>query len=123
VLAAAVLAVLAANFVNHQGAITVQRSCPLQVSQVTLNSGKGFDRDSIYANFFITNSTKDEFLYTYTLQLRSGASRTQVSEQVASTPILPHSKGWYREFVSLEFTRPDRYTLDQSFISCVKTTT
>jgi|GEM_PF-4683980 len=118
-----VVAMLASNYVAHPGAIIVAHSCPLQVKQVNVELGKGVDRDSLYANFFVVNPTGKEFLYTYKLQLRSANNRSDVREQVASSPILPHSKGWYREFVGVEFSKPATYTVQQSIISCVNTGT
>jgi hypothetical protein len=118
-----VVALLAANYVSHPGAIMVAHSCPLQVKQVNVELGKGVDRDSLYANFFVLNPTGKEFLYTYKLQLRSANNRSDVREQVASSPILPHTKGWYHEFVGVEFSKPAPYTVQHAIISCVNTGT
>jgi hypothetical protein len=117
----ATVSVLAAAGPAHADAITVEHSCPLQVTQATLEPGKGLDRDSLYANFFIVNPTGKEFLYTYKVQLRSSANRTDVREQVGSSPVLPHSKGWYREFIGVEFTKPSSYSIAQAIVSCVST--
>ena len=117
----ATLSVLAAAGPAHADAITVEHSCPLQVTQVTLEPGKGLDRDSLYANFFIVNPTAKEFLYTYKVQLRSSGNQTAVREQVGSSPVLPHSKGLYREFIGVEFTKPSSYSIAQAIVSCVST--
>src|SRR5579864_3885774 len=113
--------ILAANFVNHPGAISVVHTCPLQVTKATLEAGKGLDSDSLYANFFIINPTDREFLYTYKLQLRSKNNHSDVREQVGSNSILPHSQGWYREFVGVDFSQPGKYALDQTIVSCAST--
>ncbi len=112
---------MGAGYVNKVGAISVVRSCPLKVSAVTLATGKGFDRDSLYANFVIVNGTAKEFLFTYKLQVRTPGKQSEVREQVGSSPILAHSNGTYREFVGVEFPNPGRYTLQQAIISCVST--
>lgn len=114
-------ALLGAGYVNKAGAISVVKSCPLKLSAVTLATGKGFDRDSLYANFVIANTTAKEFLFTYKLQVRTPGQHSEVREQVGSSPILAHSSGTYREFVGIEFTNPGRYTLQQAVISCVST--
>lgn len=117
----ALVQLAAAQFVSHPGSITVAHQCPLQVTKVTLEPGTGFDHDSLYANFFIINGTDQEYLYTYKLQLRENEKQSEVREQVGSSPILPHTKGWYREFVGVEFAKPASYTLQQAIISCVGT--
>lgn len=117
----ATVSMLAAAGPAHADAITVEHSCPLQATQVTLEPGNGLDRDSLYANFFIVNPTAKEFLYTYKVQLRSSANRTEVREQVGSSPVLPHSKGWYREFIGVEFNKPSSYSIAQAIVSCVST--
>jgi len=109
------------GYVNKTGAISVVKACPLKVSAVTLATGKGFDRDSLYANFVIANTTAKEFLYTYKLQVHTPGRQSEVREQVGSSPILAHSNGTYHEFVGVEFTNPGRYTLQQAIVSCVST--
>lgn len=123
VASAALIYLAAAQFVAHPGSIAVARQCPLQVTKVTLEPGTGFDRDSLYASFFIINGTEQEYLYTYKLQLqlRGNEKQSDVREQVGSTPILPHTKGWYREFVGVELAKPASYSLQQTIISCVST--
>src|SRR5579872_340108 len=114
-------AAVAAHAINPNGTIAVAHSCPLQVTKAILDAGKGFDRDSLYVNFFIANPTDKEFLYTYKLQLHSRTKRTDVREELGSNAVLAHSKGWYREFVGVEFAPPSDYTLDQTQLSCVST--
>lgn len=112
---------MGAGYVNRAGAISVMKPCPLKVSAVTLATGKGFDRDSLYANFVIINTTAKEFLFTYKLQVRTPGKQAEVREQVGSSRILAHSNGTYHEFVGVEFANPGRYTLQQAIVSCLST--
>jgi len=122
-LAASVLAamVMGSGYVSKTGTMSVTAPCPLRLAKVTLEPGKGFDRDSLYANFVLSNASNKEFLFTYKLLLRSGTNHSEVAEQVGASPILPHSKGLYREFLGVQFTNPAKYTLQQVSVSCVST--
>ena len=102
--------------------ISIASECPLRITATRVAQGRGFDRDSIYGSFYIIYTTADEYLYIYKLQLRSANNFTDVREAVGSTPIMPHSQGWYQDYIGAELFRPDRYALEQAFFSCVKTT-
>jgi hypothetical protein len=77
--------------------VIVHSPCPITVGAIDVRRGTGLDYDSDYAYLYLTNPGEHEYIFTVKFQVVT--DHVEVSDDVGSSPVLPHSKGWYREFL------------------------
>ena len=107
-------ALLVAAQVNPPGTVTVERTCPLAVSEPSLKIVR-FPFDQSYLSLHVTNPTDVRYVLRADVQLTDRHGRSETTAALFGDLILPHSAGHYRTDV---WTPDYKTTLVQTYVHC-----